>query len=157
MYSEFSPQKSKYIIPPKFKPYSTKRTNHSNPKISAKTRIVNKNARAGGEKMEERSNFNIYQSGVGKKGSHMNTEFREEIYERPYETSRNHPSTHENYEIYEEYENHKNNGDYRKFERYKDDSEESNDSEDCNCKNCQKRKKFPNNNYEYEYYNIKNS
>ena len=148
MYSEFSPQKSKYLIPPKFKLFSSDRTDHSNPKISAKTRIVKKNARAGEQKMEERSNFNICESGVGKKGSNINTEFREEIYEMPYETTRNHPSSQANFEFYEEYENHKNLG----VEKYKDDSVESNDSEDCNCKNCRKIKKFPNNNYEYEFF-----
>lgn len=90
--------------------YYDSRRNFSNPKVETKRKVITHHTYLDGEKIKEKRNYNLYQSGHGRTESIVN-EYREEADEQPYEVIRSQPNT-DYYEKYEEYKDCKNNDTY---------------------------------------------
>lgn len=110
MYSYYSPNYSPSRTPEDMDYIDSRRKNFSNPKLQTKTKVITRRTYLDGEKIKEKRNYNLYQSGHGKTESIVK-EYREEDDEQPYEVVRNQPNT-DYYEKYEEYKNCKNNDGY---------------------------------------------
>ncbi len=152
MYSYYSPNYSPSRVPEDMDYIDSRRKNFSNPKLQTKTKVITRRTYLDGEKIKEKRNYNLYQSGHGKTESIVK-EYREEADEQPYEVIRNQPNT-DYYEKYEEYKNSKNNDSYGYCSDY-DKYRNSGNYEECTSSgNYGDLGK--NGNYEdYESYNIK--
>lgn len=110
MYSYYSPNYSPSRIPEDMEYIDSRRSNFSNPKFQTKKKVITHRTYLDGEKIKEKRNYNLYQSGHGRTESIVK-EYREEADEQPYEVIRSPPNT-DYYEKYEEYKNCKNNDAY---------------------------------------------
>ena len=152
MYSYYSPNYSPSRIPEDMEYIDSRRSNFSNPKLQTKKKVITHRTYLDGEKIKEKRNYNLYQSGHGRTESIVK-EYREEADEQPYEVIRSPPNT-DYYEKYEEYKNCKNNDaygycsdndKYRNSGSYEECISSGNYGDLGNCGNYQN----------YESYNIK--
>ena len=98
--------------------YEINRKNFSNPKVIGKTKLITKKTYLDGEKIKERRNYNLYQSGHGSTQNILQ-EYREEVDDQPYEVIRNQPQT-ERYEEIEKIEDCNNYDNYQDCGNYDD-------------------------------------
>ena len=174
MNTDYSPNDSPFRNLPETSQCSTERNNVSNPRVLAKTKIITTKSYLDGEKIKERRNYNLYQSGHGRTENNIINEYYEEKENNPFEIARNKPKTEENYEECETYEKVGKNENCRNYDNNYDDYENCQDYRKCKeqkgcnfyeCEYCQnilnslnydenlKRNRSPGNyrKYDYEY------
>lgn len=152
MYSYYSPNYSPNRTPEDIDYIDSRRKNFSNPKFETKTKVITHRTYLDGEKIKEKRNYNLYQSGHGKTESIVK-EYREEADDQPYEVVRNQPDT-DYYEKYEEYKNCKNNDAYgycSDYDKYGNCGSYEEYRSSGNCGDLGKCDNYEN----YESYNIK--
>ena len=182
MNRDYSPNESPFGNPPETSQCSTDINNASNPRIISKTKIVTTKSYLDGEKIKERRNYNLYQSGHGRTEKNITNEYYEENEKNPFEIVRNKPQNEENYEVYENYEKFGKNDNCGNYDYNYDDYENCQDCGKCKeqrgctfcnfyeCKYCQNKmdslyydqncakNRSPRDcrNYDLEYYRCKN-
>ena len=175
MYTDYSPNESPFRNLPETSQCSTERNNSSNARKLAKTKIITTRSYLDGEKIKERRNYNLYQSGHGRTENDIINEYYEEKENNPFEIARNKPQEEENYEVCETYEKVGKNEKCRNYDNNYDDYQNYGKCKEqrgclyCNfyeCKYCQnilksldydencKKSRSPGScrNYDYEYY-----